>query len=261
MGYCSQVVIAVDSANIDQVRPLIEKIEPDYTYYSFGWHLFKWDCIKWFPYPEIIAIEEALQSLDQDSFRFVRAGEDYDDIEVLGDGDTPITIEVNLGDTPITFEVNLHVYVPIINPEYVLISDSGYWGRHGWVDTIDLATRFQKPTGWIPPGKNHRWINLANEAVVFIHKRQVDYLQKLLDRTEIDFRAEGIPEDATLITYTAKFNNGYEADIKVCSGQKNCFIDPVLFNEQGGEVSVLDTEDKLLGLYDFGNYKVELRQI
>lgn len=250
MGYRSQVVIAVDSANVDQVRPLIEKIEPDYTYYSFGWHLFKWDCIKWYPYPEIIAIEEALQSLDQDSFRFVRAGEDYEDIEALGSGDTPITIEIAL-----------NVYVPIIIPEYALVSDSGYWGANGWVFSIDLATRFQKPTGWIPPGKNHRWIYLANEAVVFIHKRQVDYLQKLLDRTEINFRAEGIPEDATLITYTAKFNNGYEADIKVCSGQRNCFIDPVLFNEHGGEASVLDTEDKLLGLYDFGSYKVELRQI
>ena len=33
------------------------------------------------------------------------------------------------------------------------------------------------------------------------------------------------------------------------------------FNEKGGEITVLDVEGELLGFYDFGDYKLELKPI
>ena len=65
----------------------------------------------------------------------------------------------------------------------------------------------------------------------------------------------------TQLGYLYAVQQGYEADIKVCSGQNNCFVDPVLFNDKGGEITVLDVEGELLGFYDFGDYKLELKPI
>lgn len=97
---------------------------------------------------------------------------------------------------------------------------------------------------------------------IFISKTLADELQDYLNRDDIDFHNEKIARDSTIATFTARFSNGFEADIKVCAGSSNCFIDPVLFNEQGCEVSVLDCEANLLGEYYFefeGNdYVVEI---
>ena len=41
------------------------------------------------------------------------------------------------------------------------------------------------------------------------------HMQDLLDRVEINFHEEKIAEDALLAVFRAKFDNGYEADIKV----------------------------------------------
>jgi len=56
--------------------------------------------------------------------------------------------------------------------------------------------------------------------------------------------------------YTAKFEDGYEADIVVVSGghePKSNYVDAVLFFE-GNEVSVLGAGDTLLGTYNFEDY-------
>lgn len=59
-----------------------------------------------------------------------------------------------------------------------------------------------------------------------------------------------IPEDTIIEKFIFSFGDQIEADIKVCSGQNNCFIDPVLF-EDGFEVGLLEPEFDLLGEYVF----------
>lgn len=75
---------------------------------------------------------------------------------------------------------------------------------------------------------------------------KLEEIQKLLnvDTQEEGLRSIGIEEDSTLETFTVDFGNNLEADIKICSGQSNCFIDPVLFHD-GADVSILDCEGSL----------------
>lgn len=249
MGYFSQVVIIVNGKNVEQVRPALEKLMPDEIVPLKGWHIFRWNAIVWDDdLPEMIEIQNALDQLPLGSYSFIRIGADFDDVILDGAYHSDL----------IDITTTIHIRRP--EPEYLLVSDLGFWNPHGWVLDTSLAYRYKKPVN-LPLQEGCRWINTANEAVIFISKDQAGYLQWLLDQAEIDFDAENIPEDATLATFTARFSNGYEADIKVCSGQNNCFVDPVLFNEKGGEITVLDVEGELLGFYDFGDYKLELKPI
>ena len=61
----------------------------------------------------------------------------------------------------------------------------------------------------------------------------------------------GYPTDCMIDVYTAHFSNGWDADIKMCSGDANFFVDPVLFDEDGRERAVLDCGDEYEGTYTF----------
>lgn len=54
----------------------------------------------------------------------------------------------------------------------------------------------------------------------------------------------------TIATFTATFENGFEANIKVCNGDTP-FVDNILFDEQGAPVDVPEISDTLLGTYEF----------
>ena len=62
-----------------------------------------------------------------------------------------------------------------------------------------------------------------------------------IETQEDGLKSLGIVEDTTLETFTVSFEKGIEADIKICSGQSNCFIDPVLY-DNGDEACLLDCE-------------------
>ena len=54
------------------------------------------------------------------------------------------------------------------------------------------------------------------------------------------------------VTVTAKFENGYEADIKLVRDADCPYIDPVLFDENGFEICCLQDESNALeGVYQF----------
>lgn len=55
--------------------------------------------------------------------------------------------------------------------------------------------------------------------------------------------------DDVLYAFTARFDDGWEADIKVCNGDPP-FIDPVLFNNSGYEVRCLQDD----GVHVEGEY-------
>lgn len=54
-------------------------------------------------------------------------------------------------------------------------------------------------------------------------------------------------------TFTVKFDDGWQADIKVCNGchDSGPYVDPVLFDEGGGERHVLDVQDDIVGKFEF----------
>lgn len=63
---------------------------------------------------------------------------------------------------------------------------------------------------------------------------------------------ERIPDEPkdVIQTFTCIFNDGFEADIKVCNGD-GPYVDSVLFDPDGTEVQVLDVGDQLDGVYQF----------
>lgn len=76
---------------------------------------------------------------------------------------------------------------------------------------------------------------------------EADIIQRWLD-SEKPISEAGRCEVVT--TYTAKFGDGIEADIKVCNSESSPYIDAVLF-EDGFEIGLLDVSDVLLGEYIF----------
>jgi len=74
---------------------------------------------------------------------------------------------------------------------------------------------------------------------------------------------DAMGEDDT-ITFTAKFDNGYEADIKCCGTQDDvAWTEAVLFDENGVQVAYSEPDSSILGdweLYDWdGNtYRVKV---
>lgn len=90
---------------------------------------------------------------------------------------------------------------------------------------------------------------MKHTAALTIDKKELDLYNKLLEieanETDTAVIDSGYPEDSTIYTLTAYFDNGYFADLKLCSGQSNFFGDSILFSEDGCELCVLDCFDSL----------------
>lgn len=132
------------------------------------------------------------------------------------------------------------------------------------IDTNNVLEAFNNIKDYIEminDYERNEYINFQKQ-IIQIDTEEAKYLQDLLDATDIDFNKKKIAEDSTIETFTANFSNGFFADIKVCSGQNNCFVDPVLFTENGSQICVLEPEGELLGYYTFTvndiNYVVEV---
>ncbi len=83
------------------------------------------------------------------------------------------------------------------------------------------------------------------EKTIVIDKPHLDRINYLVEQTHLDFEVEGLIEDSTVESYTAVFPDGCEADVKLCAGQTNCFLDAVLFDSRGHEVCCPDCPDSL----------------
>ena len=104
MGYRSEVVLAVNKeiipeflahlATNDASKRLVfsEACRLDQDYEGEGHLLVNWTSIKWHEsYPEVNVIEKFTCEMDEETdksemFKFVRVGEDYEDIEERGYG-------------------------------------------------------------------------------------------------------------------------------------------------------------------------------
>ena len=104
MGYRSEVVLAVDKeimpeflahlATNDEAKTMVfaDHCHLDQDYCDEGHLLVTWNSIKWYEsYPEVNVIEKFISEMEEaadksEMFRFVRIGEDYDDVENRGYG-------------------------------------------------------------------------------------------------------------------------------------------------------------------------------
>ena len=69
--------------------------------------------------------------------------------------------------------------------------------------------------------------------------------------------------EETIKTFTAKFKNGKEADIKICNAPKDeggPYIDSVLFDENGNEIALLDVGESLIEEFVF-EYNADFYQV
>jgi hypothetical protein len=89
---------------------------------------------------------------------------------------------------------------------------------------------------------------MVYKETIKIRKKEAEKMERILSIEE--GHCPDYDPVAVIKTYTAKFSNGFEADIKVCNGDTP-FVDPVLFNEKGIEICVGEVEDTLLGEYHF----------
>lgn len=90
-------------------------------------------------------------------------------------------------------------------------------------------------------------------AKIKVPASKIEKFNKLLAKDGEDGLVEalGYPTDCMIEAYTAHFSNGWDADIKMCSGDANFFVDPVLFDADGNERAVLDCGDEYDGDYTF----------
>lgn len=89
------------------------------------------------------------------------------------------------------------------------------------------------------------------EKTIVIDKPRLDRINYLVEQTHLDFEEEGLIEDSTIESYTVIFPDGCEADVKLCAGQTNCFLDAVLFDSRGHEVCCPDCPDSLCDEIEF----------
>lgn len=85
------------------------------------------------------------------------------------------------------------------------------------------------------------------EKTLYLSKEEVKRLQNLLDFEKVDFEKENIEEDAVIHSLSARFNNCYSAEINVCSGQQNLWVDSVLFNAERQQIAVAEPAFDILG--------------
>jgi hypothetical protein len=86
--------------------------------------------------------------------------------------------------------------------------------------------------------------------ILEINRHDIEKWDELLKRPVVDLGEEEYPEDACLFCHTVKFDDGTEADLKVCSGKTNLWCEMVWFDKDGGQLTCSDPcNDKLEGLW------------
>lgn len=100
MGYYSEAVLAFTAKGAETMRSMIDEqqlgmalrtrnfLEEANTHSidskSFA-EFFHWDSVKWYQmFEEIACINSVMEELDDEDFLFIRIGEDFEDIEILG---------------------------------------------------------------------------------------------------------------------------------------------------------------------------------
>lgn len=78
-----------------------------------------------------------------------------------------------------------------------------------------------------------------HETTLYVDATVVHETNRILERKS---KLDDTKEDLVIETFTGTFPNQCQADIKVCNGNPP-YIDPVLFDENGIEISLLEPDD------------------
>ena len=91
----------------------------------------------------------------------------------------------------------------------------------------------------------------THNAVIEIPAADAEEMEAILKAGQRD---EQTGEDDVIKTFTARFPDGLEADIKVCNAATDSggpWVDAVLFDKRGYEVCICEPGESLLGRYEF----------
>jgi hypothetical protein len=89
-----------------------------------------------------------------------------------------------------------------------------------------------------------------HKADIQVPKKELDKWEDLLGLDFVDYDKEGWNDLSCVWTKTAKFEDGMEMDVKVCTVSKEdgtCWSEAVLFDPSGSEVSHTEVCDSLRG--------------
>ena len=97
MGYRSDVAVALSKNGAAHLKSKLASMTDNDKRFLFdhpdchevddetGAELWRWNYIKWYEeYPEVDAVTDFLNELEEEDFLFIRVGESYDDIERRG---------------------------------------------------------------------------------------------------------------------------------------------------------------------------------
>jgi hypothetical protein len=101
MGYRSDVYIAFHKellpfwlAHVQDHLTTIEKEADTYDFFEDNseWCIIIYECVKWYAsYDDVLAVEKAFEYFqehkDGEQYQYLRVGEEFDDVEMMGWGD------------------------------------------------------------------------------------------------------------------------------------------------------------------------------
>lgn len=106
MGYRSEVALALKNETFKQmIHTMSDEVAPEILLgakriFAEGWVLIKWDSVKWYDsYEDVRAVVSFMDKLDSEDkeseYCFLRIGEEWDDTEERGDGDSPFELSIH----------------------------------------------------------------------------------------------------------------------------------------------------------------------
>lgn len=96
-------------------------------------------------------------------------------------------------------------------------------------------------------------IEESNEfhETVYVEEAEIERLHKILDMSYEEAEKEGIKKGSKIKTFSKIFENGFMAEVSVCFGNHNAFVEATLFNEEYIPLEIKEIEDEINGVYEF----------
>ena len=92
------------------------------------------------------------------------------------------------------------------------------------------------------------------EETIVLPKDRIDYINNLCEThlTEEDFSKHQLPKFECFERFSVTFDNGYIADVKVCTGDidDTAWVEMVLFDKNGYEVNCTEVYDNIDNAYE-----------
>ena len=99
-------------------------------------------------------------------------------------------------------------------------------------------------------------------AEIHINKSDIDEHESMMENNDC-YADAGTAE--VIETFTTKFADGHQVDLKICNSEDGIWLDPVMFDKNGCEVCVIEPAYSLKGDFIFwigeDEYVVTVKEI